>query len=319
MNVCPKCAVEVIPGAKFCHRCGDKIVERTKRCPACQGDNPLSSVFCHHCGFHFEGKQNGVYQPRFVIDFTQADLTPQVKALFFAGLRRRVEDEHDVMRYSDFVERFYQSHFREVYEVRAQQISRDISTRYERFGLEALPEIDQRMEHYFEGLLDYFIIQYCPDLHGFILPEAILKHEQSRPGKADLKELIADYLDLDREDEVVYSNFVAMPAEYLANACKNFLFAQRREKVFFILDLSIKGNCKEGFAMTDKGLYWKMPFEKAYSTQYTDIQAVKKEKDWILINNHFFTASSRINLKMCKLIKKLKGWKEPEVVVGTNF
>lgn len=317
MNICPKCSVEAIPGAKFCHRCGDKFTERTKRCPSCQGDNPLSSVFCHHCGFHFEGQKQAAYQPRYVIDFSQLDITPQVKALFFASLRKRVEEELDITRYSEFVERFYQSHFREVYDVRSAQIARDITTRYERFGDEGLPDIDQRIDHYFEGLLDYFIIQYCPDLHGFILPEAILRHEQSRPGKTDIKAVIADYLDLEREDEAVYANFVAMPNEYLVNACKNFLFAHRREKVYFILDLSVKGNCKEGFAMTDKAIYWKMPFEKPQSVSYSDIETVTKEKDWLLINNAFFTASSRINLKLCKLLKKIKGWKVAEPAVAS--
>lgn len=312
MNVCPKCAVEAIPGAKFCHRCGDNIIERTKTCPACHGDNPLSSVFCHHCGFHFDGQKSTVYHPKYPIDYTQPDLTGQVKALFFASLRERVDQEHDISRYSEFVERFYQSKFKEVYEVRSAQISTDTATRYNRFGDASLPEIDRRLEHSFEGLLDYFIIQFCSDLHGYVLPEAILRHEQARPGKTDLKTMIADYLDFDHEQEMVYTNFVTMQSDYLVNACKNYLFAQRREKVFFILDLSIKGNCKEGFAMTDKGLYWKMPFDKAKSVQYVDINAVKKEKEWILFNGEFFTANARLNLKMCKLMKKLKGWKEME-------
>lgn len=313
MNLCPKCTVEVLPGAKFCHRCGDKIVERSKSCPACKGDNPLSSVFCHHCGFHFEGAKARPYAPRYIIDFQQTDLTEQVRAQFFASLRQRVEEEHDIVRYGDYVERFYQSAFKEVYQVRSVQISRDIATHYQRFGDNGLEEIDQKIYRSFEGLLDYFIIQFCPDLHGFVLPEAILRHEQARPGKTDLKAMIADYLDFDKEEETVYTNFVTMPADYLVNACKSFLFAQRREKVYFILDLSIKGNCKEGFAMTDKGLYWKMPFEKAKSVQYPDIDTVVKEKDWILVNQQFFTANARLNLKLCKLLKKLKGWKEPEI------
>lgn len=307
MNLCPKCAVEVIPGAKFCHRCGDKIVERTKSCPACHDQNPLSSVFCHHCGFHFDGKQAGIYSARYEIDYTDADLSSQIKALFFSSLRQRVLEEHNIEKYSDYVERFYQSAFREVYEVRSVQIARDAALRYDRFGADALPEIDERISNSFEGLLDYFIIQFCPDLHGFILPTSILRHEQARPGKTDLHEMISDYLDLDRENETVYVDFISMPANYLANACKNFLFAQRKEKVFFIVDLSLKGNCHDGFAMTDQAIYWKMPFDKARSVSYQGIHTVSREKEWLQINGLFFSTNARLNLKMCKLLKKVKG------------
>ncbi len=316
MNLCPKCAVPVIPGAKFCHRCGDKVVERTKPCPACKGENPFSSVYCHDCGFHFEGGHSGAYTPKYNIDFQQENLTEQVQALFFASLRARVEQEHELSRYSEFVERFYHSKFKEIYLVRSGQIARETAIHHKRFGDDGLPEIDQKLGQSFEGLLDYFIIQFCPDLHNFVLPTSILKHELAKPGKSDLRTLIADYLDLEQEHEMVYANFVTMPENYLVNACKSFLFAQRKEKVFFILDLSIKGNCKEGFAMTDKGIYWKMPFERAQTVSYSDLSQIKKEKEWLLINGNFFTANARLNLKVCKLLKKLKGWKEPEVAVA---
>jgi hypothetical protein len=248
--------------------------------------------------------------PRFGLDFESHDLTEQVKALFFRSLRQRVEEEHEVSKYSQFVERFYQSRFREVYDVRARQIAADANTHWCRFGQNGLPELDQRIDRAFEGLLDYFIISFCPDLHDFVLPEEILRYEQARPGRTDLGQLITDYTALDRETETVYFDFIAMPHEYLANACKQFLFAQRKEKVFFIGDLSIKGHCKDGFAMTDRALYWRMPFDKAHSVQYADIQEVKREKDWLLINGQFFTVNPRLNLKMYKLLKKLKGWEE---------
>lgn len=311
MNLCPKCSVQVIPGAKFCHSCGDKIVERNKPCPVCSGTNPLSSVFCHHCGFHFSGKAKQEYQPRFPINFNDPDLAEQIKALFFSSLRARIAEEHEVHRYSDFVERFYQSRFRDIYEVRALQIAQDLLTYYNRFGTNGLAEIDRRIGLNFEGLMDYFIIQYCPDLSGFTLPAAILKHEQAAPGKTNLAELIMDYLDLDKNQELVHTNFLNMPSEHLANACQRFLHANRLEKVMFILDLSVKGNCKEGIAMTDQGIYWKMPFEKPKTVKYTELTEIQKEKEWLLINGQFFTATQAFNLKLYKVLKKLQGWKEP--------
>ncbi len=311
MQLCPNCAAEFIPGAKFCHRCGDKVVEKTKPCPACQDHSPLASVFCHHCGFHFEGKvpTSRVYEPVFPLVFDHDTITAQVKALFFKSLRRRVEEEHDSARYSEYVERFYQSKFRELYDVRSGQIGEEVLIQWERFGTDALPEIDRRLEEAFEGLLDFFIIQYCPDLHGMILPPSILKYEKARPGKTDLWTMIRDFLDFDREQEVFYFNFVTMPETLLANACKQFLLAERREKVFFIGDLSLKGNCKEGFAMTDQAIYWRAPFDKPRRILYQELREIKKEKDWLTINGHFFTANPSINLKLYKVLKKLRGWR----------
>jgi len=285
-----------------------------KPCPACHEQSPLASVFCHHCGFHFEGRQRiepRRYEPHYVFDFDPDTLTEQVKALFFRSLRRRVDEEHDVNKYSDYVERFYQSRFREIYSLRAEQIAEDVLIQWERFGTEGLPEIDQRVERSFEGLLDFFTIQYCPDLNGLVLPPAILKYEKAQPGKTDLWLMIQDFLDFDREQEVFYCDFIAMDGKLLANACTNFLFAERREKVYFICDLSLKGTCKEGFAMTDRGLYWRAPFHRARQLAYQEIREVKRHKDWISINGHFFTANPSLNLKLFKLIKKLKGWNRP--------
>lgn len=314
MHLCPNCAADIIPGSKFCNRCGDKITERTKACPACQEESPLASVFCHHCGFHFEGKKRGPerrYEPVFYLDYDPDTLTEQVKALFFRSLRRRVEEEHNPDKYSDYVERFYQSRFREIYELRAEQIADDALIQWERFGTEGLPEIDNRIGRSFEGLLDFFIIQYCPDLNGVLLPPAILKYEKAQPGKIDLACMISDFLDFGREQEVFYFDFISMKSELLSNACKSFLFAERQEKVFFICDLSLKGTCKEGFSITDKGIFWRAPFDRARSCKFKDIKEIKRQKDWITINGHFFTANPSLNLKLFKLLKKLKGWDQP--------
>ena len=313
MHLCPNCAAEIIPGAKFCHRCGDRFVEKTKACPACQGQSPIASVFCHFCGFHFEGKSAppSLYEAKYPLDFDPNTLTDQVKALFFSCLRHRVEEEHDIARYSDYVERFYQSRFREIYNVRAEQIAEDALVQWERFGQEALQEIDRRIDIAFEGLLDYFTIQFCPDLNGIILPASILKHEKVQPGKTDQWAMIRDFLDFEREEETFYFNFITMPRDLLENVCKHFLFADRKEKIWFICDLSIKGNGKEGFAMTDSGLYWRAPFDRPRRVRYAELRETKKEKNWLTINGHFFNVNPSLNLKMYKLLKKLREWRMP--------
>lgn len=313
MNRCPNCAAELIFGAKFCHRCGDLVVEKTKPCPVCEQNNPLASVFCHHCGFHFEGKNAPprAYQPKYVLDFDPDTITEQVKAMFFRSLRNRVEEELNPALYSEYVERFYQSKFREVYAIRAEQIASDVMARWDQFAMEALPEIDQRLDRSFEGLLDYFIIQYCPDLNGVLLPSAILKYEQAAPGKTDLWQMIQDFLDFDHEDELFYFDFIAMPETYISNACQRFLQAERGEKVFLICDLSLQGNCKEGFALTNRGIYWRAPFDKPRRVYYAELRNIENGKDWLTLNGYFFTANTSLNLKLYKLLKKLRGWKEP--------
>lgn len=317
MNRCPNCAAELIPGAKFCHRCGDHVVEKTKTCPTCHEASPLASVFCHHCGYHFERRQRSqpVYEPRYPLEFDPETMPEQVKSLFFKSLRGRVAEELNPARYGEYVERYYQSKFKEVYDIRARQIAGDVMTCWERFGSEGLPEIDERIDRALEGLLDYFTIQFCPDINGILLPSAILKYEHASPGKTDLWTMIQDFLDFELEEEVFYFDFIAMPEAHIANACKQFLKAERREKVFFICDLSIKGNCKEGFAMTDRGIYWRAPFDKARRVAYPELHEVTKGKDWLTINGHFFTANPSLNLKLYKLLKKLRGWRTPEPAV----
>ncbi len=311
MHLCPNCAIEMIPGAKFCHRCGDKVVEKTKTCPACEEQNPLVSVFCHHCGFHFEGKKHRqpAYQPLFPFKFEQETLTDQVKTMFFRNLRHRVAEEHDLAQYDHYVDRFYHSNFRDIYNVRSQQIAGEVWKRWQQFGKEGLPDIDRRVEEAFEGLLDFFIIQHCPDLNGLRLPEAILRYERARAEQVDMAQMIRDFLDYEQEEEVFYLDFVVMPPEMLSNACKNFLFAGRKEKVYVICDLSLRGSCKEGFALTDQGLYWRMPFDKARQALYGDVRELKKNKEHLLIDGHFFTSNPSLNLKIFKLLKKLRSWK----------
>ena len=65
--------------------------------------------------------------------------------------------------------------------------------------------------------------------------------------------------------------------------------------------------------MTSAGLYWRAPFDRPRRVLYNDIATVKKEKEWLTLNGHFFTANPTLNLKLCKLLKKLRGWR-PAVV-----
>ena len=130
----------------------------------------------------------------------------------------------------------------------------------------------------FTDLTDYFVIHYCPDLNDIPLPEEILKYQNISPEKTDLSELVTDYLDFKNENERAHFDFVKMPLQRMRNASKSFLFPEKGEKIFFICDQTLLGNGKEGFAMTEKALYWKMPFENPERVYYRNLKLIVPEK-----------------------------------------
>ncbi|MEN0003779.1 MAG: hypothetical protein AAF798_06535, partial [Bacteroidota bacterium] len=62
---------------------------------------------------------------------------------------------------------------------------------------------------------------------------------------------------------------------------------------------------KEGFALTEAALYWKAYLQKPKIVAFQQLQSIKREKDWLLINWEFFSANASINVKLLKLLKKI--------------
>lgn len=220
---CTKCLTELLPGSRFCYRCGEQVGGQSKLCPICRAENPIAAIFCHECGFHFVEKETSraTYTPRFRLDFIPERIGTQLKACFFRLLLERVREEHDIQKHSQYVQRFYDSRFSTIFEARTGQLVRDVMTLWNRFGLAGLPQIDEFLEEAFDGLLDYFIIEFCPDLNDVWLPSAILRYERILPSGLELGRMIFDFLDFEREPEVCYRNFFQMPQELLTNACKS--------------------------------------------------------------------------------------------------
>ena len=48
--VCPKCSVQIVQGAKFCHVCGG-VIEINPNCPSCSSKLPPNALFCPQCGY----------------------------------------------------------------------------------------------------------------------------------------------------------------------------------------------------------------------------------------------------------------------------
>lgn len=291
--------------ARFCPFCGTPVIEETFDCPNCGTENDLHAPACANCGLLFKPKSASPPPPKEPLSdiFEESkteSLEQNIADRFSLAFERRLKEEHHPSLHGAYIDRFYKSDFRSSVDFRIQQLTEQaqrIPAGQNRFAF-AAPA--------FEELLDYFIVRYCDDLNETYFSEKILKYQGRALENINLGEMMLDYLDFDNEDETVYTNFVTMPANKLKNAAQNFLFPEKGETIYFICDLSTFGACKDGFAMTRDCLYWKMPFEKKQRVYYKNLEEIKRQEDWIVINGIFFNASKSLNLKLLRLLKKLR-------------
>ncbi|MGB1217033.1 MAG: zinc ribbon domain-containing protein [Saprospiraceae bacterium] len=308
---CTNCKTTIIKDARFCHGCGEKIEGKPIDCPSCTHKNEPNAKFCSKCGCALAYSNDFAtidYTPKFPLNFEHINKIPeQIGGHFFAQLKQRLRDEHDVKKYEDYVSIFYDSGFDNRFNIRASQLAEEAYTIHCRQDVSIQPEIDALLTRNFEGLLDHFIIMQCNHLNEFPLSESILKYENSTQTDVNLSEMIFDYLQIEEEsNEKLFLDFVSMPTVKLKNAAKSFLFADKKEKVYLICDQTVFGSCKEGFAITERGIYWKAHFNRAYRVHFDNLQEIKREKDWISINGRYFHVNNRFNLKLLKLLKRLK-------------
>lgn len=273
-----------------------------KACPNCHTTLADEARFCSQCGAP-QGVQSttGSDHP---IDWDQ-DVAAQIRTSFFAALQQSVQSEYGVTEHLPFSERVYETGFRDFVERRSRQVSEKLSTQLEMDAI-SIRTANKRIEVLLEELVDFFMIRHCSDLVPVPMPEAILRYQELSWEEIDPLQMILDYLDFAHEPEVVYTDFLIMPVNKLKNAGRSFLFPEKQEKIWLICDQSIFGSCKEGFALTENGVYWKAHLQKARQVAYRQLQQVEREKDWININTHFFNVSPSLNQKMLKLLKKLR-------------
>lgn len=272
-----------------CYQCGFSIGPETKFCPNCGAPQP------------------GNAEPpveRVLFNRTE-DIEAQLSEQFFLALKHRVTEEHDAADYQHFSERVYESGFRDTLSRKALEIEDRIQGQVALGGVD-LRVINQEALPMLEDLLDYFIIRFYPDLCKYPLPESILKHPYGQQKRPELKTLVLDYLDLNSEKERIYFDLLTMPSDKLENAGKSYLFPLREEAIWFICDTSIFGNAKEGFAVTNQGLYWRMPFEKPKKVAFSHLSDLQREKNWLIINGSYFNINPGLNLKFFKLLKKIQ-------------
>ncbi|MCI5080149.1 MAG: zinc ribbon domain-containing protein [Saprospiraceae bacterium] len=274
----------------------------TMECWNCHTTLPDNARFCMNCGA--QQQEIPVLEEPDYFKLPD-DIDHQLNEDFFATLHLQLEEEQNPELFEAYRERLYESGFRDTLKRRIDQLIEQFKE------LEAHQSLSQEVieglrDRIFDELLDYFIIHFCKDLNVIPLPEAILKYQNLKSDQVVLFQLVMDYLDFDREDETVYTDFLKMPVEKIKNASRFFLFPEKDERILMICDQSAFGSCKEGFALTDKGIYWKAYLEKARKVSYQQLRLIEPEQDWITINGFFFNVKRSINVKMMKLLRKIK-------------
>lgn len=272
-----------------------------KNCHVCRTALPDNARFCYNCG---APQTAATAAPIRRLNY-QGNMPQQIEEQFFLAFRQRVEEEHHPNQVQAYSERMYQSGFQEVVQRRAEQLAAQIQAMPPEEKLNDTA-INALLENTFEDLLDYFIIHFCKDLNTIKLPEAILSYQGLHWEDINLFQMVMHYLDFASESETVYTDFFAMPVDKLKNASQSFLFADAQERIFFICDQSILGSLREGFAVTDRGIYWKAHLEKARAALFSNLQTIERKKDWITINGAFFNVNPSLNLKLLKLLKKIR-------------
>lgn len=303
MRKCPECQHSLLENARFCHECGAKVAEEKIACPSCTEENPASAKFCQSCGFNFSEKEsiNALFE-----DVPTQQLEKEIFEGFFEHLEDKIKEEQGEDLYPVYLDRYEHSDFKYAFEIKVKQLAEDIKKAREKPGYQ--PDKTRAMLlKIFRDLSDFFIIHHCADLNPIALSEKILLYREVEKADTKMLEMIEDYLWFKQEEGVTYyTNFIEMPMDRLRKAGKSFLFPEKNEKIFLICDQSVLGSLKEGFAFTEKALYWRMHFEPARKVAYENLDEIKREKDWIKINGHFFNATKSLNIKVLKLLKKIK-------------
>ncbi|MEM9528953.1 MAG: hypothetical protein AAGA31_20245, partial [Bacteroidota bacterium] len=155
-------------------------------------------------------------------------------------------------------------------------------------------------------LAEYFIVETAVDIHGGLFPQRLLRYQSTNWVTTDLFRLVMDYLDFESESERVYTDFVVMPTRALKNATRTFLQAAKDERVFFICDQSLISQAKNGFAVTDAGIYWKNVLQPAGQATFTTMQPPRIDQGHVIIDGQFFDAGGRLNQKIALLLDKLR-------------
>lgn len=306
MKTCRACGQQIPEPVGRCPHCGAVLIEETIVCPTCGQENALANLHCVYCGHHFFGAGSSEAPPPTddLFDTSHMDrLHREVASRFEKHFEQRLAEEHHPERHEAYRQRLLRSPFRQTLDLRLQQLAEEIADIGPDFRNR---QVKRTLENTFEELLDLFIIRHCSDLNEVHYPEAILRYHGRTLAEIDLKNMVLDFLDLDSADLSWFADFVTMPSHKLKNAADHFLFPRRDESLLIIVDTSITSSCKSGFALTSRCIYWRTELEPPQRVYYHKLESAYREEDWMKINDIFFHASLPVNLKLIRLLKKLR-------------
>ena len=173
-------------------------------------------------------------------------------------------------------------------------------------------EIERRKRRVLGELIEYFIVEPGAAIHDGRFPQKVLRYQGAEWDKVDLFKMVMDYLDFRAVSEQVYTDFVAIPPKVLKRATDNYLQTSKDERLFFICDQSLFGSGKQGFAMTDAGIYWKNVLQPAGAATYTTLRTISLKDDHLLIDGQYFDAGPELNLQLALLLDKLRRLDPPK-------
>ncbi len=313
MLFCPKCHTQLVENAKFCHQCGSAVEVALCSCGNCGKMNPADAPFCYGCAHpmrplsvppqYLEAKSKYPFAD-------QTALEESVKAFFFEELKR-LANLVAPQKIDEYLRAILSKDFSQTVQIRSAQLAEEFSTRFKQSRdtpsvSNQVLQFERMMEHAVTNLAIYLIVHNCQEVNPLYIPEKILRYENVHRGNVNLQAMIFDFLDFDNERERVYTNFVTMPTDALENAAKHFLHKTKDEYLYFISDQTLFGSSKEGFAMTEFGIYWKATTEKPQRIYYHHLARLERHKTWALINNRYFNVNQTLNVKMLLLLEKLK-------------
>jgi len=277
-------------------------------CSNCNTTITAEAAFCPHCGTKASPIPSKEPLKGKKLSYKDIDDAEEInRALlgdFMNALRKRILEDHQSPQLEKYLSAFYTSKFNKQFSTASQQLADEI--------LDAQSEqttivnVEKLVESRMNGLVDYFIIHNCRALNEIDLPESILKYQNAKLSVIKMPLIIQHFLDLENEEETIYTDFLKMPVDKLKNASQAFLFPPKNEQIWVISDQSIFGSCKEGFAITEFGMYWRAPMEEPARIRFDQIKTIKAEQEWLLVNEQFFNVNPRVNLRMLYFLKKMR-------------
>ena len=273
------------------------------KCFQCQTVLPDAARFCFNCGAQQEAIQEEAIPESGPIRWLE-DLVPQLEGIFSTVFDQRLSIIGDEKKKTDYRERLYRSGFRDTVHHRLQQLADELDRQHKSLNFNETSAI-WRIDRVVRDLSDFFLIRNTNDLHPFALPESILKYQDANWATVDIRQMILDYLDFTQEKLRVYTDLLTMPIEKLRRAGRSWFTPARDEQILLLCDLSVLGSLREGFGITEEAIYWKAQLQEPQAIAFPKLYSIKREADWLLINDQFFNAGPSLNTKMFLLLEKL--------------